>query len=169
LSGRLITVITMVVSWFCTIVFWMAKPEKQVQRVNLNNYELATLTSTRHRFVHHLLDMLFLLPGWLALMDLNAPQKPGLGTGVLMFVLLPGYYFLAEAIFGQTFGKLFTNSCVAGNGVDVSAGRIFLRTLSRLIPFDKLSFLFRGNWHDKASSTAVVYVDTWQKVFEEPA
>jgi hypothetical protein len=166
-AGQLITVTGTVVSLFCAIVFFMVKPEKQVQKINLDNYELVTLTSTRHRFVHHLLDMLFLLPGWLSLMDLNAPQKPGPGTAVLMFVWLLGYYFLSEAIFGQTFGKLFTNSCVAGNGVEVSPGRIFVRTLSRLIPFDRLSFLFRGHWHDKASSTAVVYVDSWARAFDE--
>jgi hypothetical protein len=77
------------------------------------------------------------------------------------------YYFMSEAIFRQTFGKICTNSCVVSNGISLSTGRIFLRTLSRYIPLDPLSFLWKGNWHDSVSNTNVVYVNTWEKVFDE--
>lgn len=76
------------------------------------------------------------------------------------------YCFLSEAIFRQTFGKIATNSCVVSKGMRLSTGRVLVRTLCRYIPFDGFSFLFRGNWHDNVSSTAVVYIDTWEKVFE---
>jgi hypothetical protein len=62
---------------------------------------------------------------------------------------------------------MVTNSCVVSDGVELSGKRVFLRTLSRMIPLDKFSFLFGAKWHDRVSSTAVVYVDSWEMAFDE--
>ncbi|NAS30330.1 RDD family protein [Flavobacteriaceae bacterium R38] len=66
------------------------------------------------------------------------------------------YYFFFELIFGQTIGKMITKTKI----VDIKSGgkpgfiRILIRTLSRLIPFDFLSYLFSSNGiHDKLSKT----------------
>lgn len=168
--SQLIYVIAMrLVSLFCVIVFLVAKPEKPVAKIDISDYELVAYTSTSHRFVHRLLDGFFFMPIWLPWINFLSlgGDSDRLIVYLILFTALFLYYFLAEAIFRQTFGKICTNSCVVSNGTNLSTGRVFLRTLSRFIPFDPLSFLWKGNWHDSASSTTVVYVNTWEKVFED--
>jgi hypothetical protein len=165
----LYTIAMRLISLFCVIVFLVAKPERRVEKVDISDYELVAYTSTGHRFVHHLLDVLFFLPIWLPWIGLSNYGLDGPGF-LANLVFYGGYFlycFLSEAIFRQTFGKIWTNSCVVSNGISLSAGRVFVRTLCRYIPFDGLSFLWQGKWHDSVSSTAVVYVNTWEKVFEE--
>lgn len=158
------------VSLFCVIVFLVAKPERRVEKVDISDYELVAYTSTGHRFVHYLLDVLFFLPIWLPWIGLSryGLSGPGFLANLVFYAGYFLYIFLSEAIFRQTFGKIWTNSCVVSNGISLSTGRVLLRTLCRYIPFDGLSFLWpSGKWHDSVSSTAVVYVNTWEKVFEE--
>jgi uncharacterized RDD family membrane protein YckC len=146
----------------------ICKPERQLQKVNLQEYDTVAFTSIGHRFVHYLLDVLFLLPIWLVIINYLFMREPN--RLILQLLFTTSYFlycFLSEAIFRQTIGKMVTRSCVVSNGVDLSTGRVFLRTLSRLIPFDGISFLFGAKWHDRASSTAVVYIDSWEIAFEE--
>jgi uncharacterized RDD family membrane protein YckC len=154
------------------------KPEKPVENVNLREYDYVTFTSGAHRFAHYLLDMLFLVPFWVFMIQnlvftsrfFNHYYAGQFMELILQFLMLTSYLFycfLSEAIFRQTLGKMVTRSVVVSDGVKLSTGRIFLRTLARLIPFDKISFLFGAKWHDRASSTAVVYIDTWEKAFAE--
>lgn len=68
-------------------------------------------------------------------------------------------YLFMEYFFGATMGKFATGMVVVTeNGVKPNFGRIFIRTLSRLIPFDVLSFLGKSGmfWHDSFSKTYVV-------------
>src|SRR5688572_8451236 len=55
----LYTVAMRLISLFCVIVFLVAKPERRVEKVDISDYELVAYTSTGHRFVHYLLDVLF--------------------------------------------------------------------------------------------------------------
>jgi hypothetical protein len=155
------------------------KPEKSAQKVNLQNYDMVVYTTKGHRFLHYLLDALFMTPIWLNIIALfvNMGSLYGgsngdrvlqeLGTQFTIGIAFIFYYFLSEAIFSQTLGKMATRSCVVTNGVEYTNGRMFRRTLCRLIPFDKISFLYGGNWHDKVSATSVVYVDSWEKAFDD--
>ncbi|WP_205508321.1 RDD family protein [Longitalea arenae] len=154
------------------------KPEKRVEKVNLQEYDYVTFTSAGHRFAHYLLDMLFLAPFWLFMLqnilfarvfwqNEYAVHYVELAMQIMMFTSYLAYCFISEAIFRQTLGKMATGSAVVSDGVSLSTGRIFLRTLARLIPFDSLSFLFGAKWHDRASSTAVVYIDSWEKAFAD--
>jgi hypothetical protein len=154
---------------FCAIALIINKPERPVQKINLSDYELVNYTSTGHRFLHYFLDLLFLIPvvGFWSGYWPELNRSP-LGMELLFVGVYFIYCFIAEAFFRQTFGKMITGSCIVSNGTDLSTGRVLIRTLSRLIPFDKLSFLFGGNWHDRLSSTTVVYIDSWQKMFDEP-
>ena len=83
-------------------------------------------------------------------------RTPDLLFGVIISL---AYFMLAEGLTGRTIGKLITGTKVVdSNGNRPSAGRIVVRTLSRFIPFEALSFLgsdARG-WHDKISKTYVV-------------
>jgi hypothetical protein len=168
-SQQLIQVGRLILNLVCIVLFLRAKPQSQPAPIDLTNYELVSYTSMGHRFVHHLLDMLFLIPiflFWQERMPDHSWENPYLMQVLYLLVYLI-YCFLSEAIFRQTLGKIATNSCVTAIGHRPSVGRIIIRTLARLIPFDSFSFLFGANWHDKTSSTAVVYVDTWEKVFAD--
>ncbi|WP_205508319.1 RDD family protein [Longitalea arenae] len=144
------------------------KPEKQVTQVNLQEYDMVAFTTTGHRFLHYILDALFLLPITLSVLQWMYSAHE---DAWLIQLLYGGSYllycFFSEVVFGQTFGKMITSSCVVSDGAPLTPGRIFLRTLARLIPFNSISFLFGANWHDRASSTAVVYIDSWEKAFAE--
>ena len=163
--------------WLTLVVLLIiCKPEKQIQKVDLQEYDMVAFTSASHRFVHYLLDVLFILPLWMYAFQLMSIVSIGrYGTDftelAVRFVFGTSYLlycFLSEAIFKQTMGKMATRSCVVSDGVELSSGRIFRRTMARLIPFDAFSFLFGAKWHDRASHTAVVYVDSWEKAFDEP-
>lgn len=74
-------------------------------------------------------------------------------------VILFLYYFLTETYFSRTFAKYFTKTIVVTkDGSRPTRNKIFIRTLSRFIPLEFLTFLwgdFRG-LHDLFSDTYVV-------------
>jgi uncharacterized RDD family membrane protein YckC len=155
----------MAVHWTCVVLFLRAKPESQPANVDLSDYELVGYTSMGHRFVHYLVDVLFLLP---IFYSVSQHILQNVYMLQLMFVLLYLFYcLLSEAIFRQTLGKMATGSCVASIGGPLTFGKVVGRTFARLIPFDRFSFLFRANWHDSNSNTTVVYINSWEKVFDE--
>lgn len=74
-------------------------------------------------------------------------------------VILGCYYFITENFLGRSIGKFESKTIVVlEDGSKPDSGYILKRTLSRMIPFDALSFLrtpSRG-WHDSISDTYVV-------------
>jgi uncharacterized RDD family membrane protein YckC len=78
-------------------------------------------------------------------------------SGVLYFL----YYFLFEYFSGQTIAKMITKSKVVSSTdrYNYYFIRIFIRSLTRLIPLDVISYLFvsRG-LHDWISKTSVIKV-----------
>jgi uncharacterized RDD family membrane protein YckC len=69
------------------------------------------------------------------------------------------YYLLFEGLMGRTLGKLVTRTrVVSADDKGLSFGRIFVRTVSRFVPFEALSFWFGDGqmWHDSWSQTAVM-------------
>ena len=166
---RILQAVYQVINVVCVVLFLRAKPYTQPAAINLAEYELVSYTSMGHRFVHHLLDMVFVFPVfmfWTQVLPRIFSRNEYMMELLFVFIYLV-YCFLSEAIFRQTLGKMATNSCVTSNGPELTGGRVLLRTFARLIPFDRLSFLFRANWHDKTTYTSVVYVDTWEKAFDE--
>ena len=69
-----------------------------------------------------------------------------------------GYYVFMETKFQKTIGKFITKTKVVNkNGTRPEVGDIVRRTFCRLIPFDRLSFLFTPNgFHDKLSDTTII-------------
>jgi len=82
---------------------------------------------------------------------------------ISIFIILILYYFyclLSELFFGRTLGKaLFGLKIVSTKtGDSANSGQIIVRTLSRMIPFDPLSFFSKNprGWHDSIARTSVV-------------
>ena len=74
----------------------------------------------------------------------------------LMILLYYLYYFILELTIGQTVGKIITKTRVVtiDNIGKPNFTKIFIRTISRLIPIDFLSYLFSSNGiHDILSKT----------------
>lgn len=80
----------------------------------------------------------------------------------LEFTFLPVallYYLIFEGIFKTTIGKLITRTKIVRIDNDkVGFLDFLLRTFSRFIPFEQLSFLMDSSvgWHDKISETRVI-------------
>jgi uncharacterized RDD family membrane protein YckC len=79
---------------------------------------------------------------------------------VLAYTFFLWYYIIFESIWQTTFGKLATKTKVVNyQGNKAGFWRIVGRTLCRLIPFDRFSYLFSSypmGWHDRISKTLVV-------------
>lgn len=77
---------------------------------------------------------------------------------ILIFGTFIAYYAIMEIRFQKTIGKFVTKTKVVKmNGEKPTDGDIITRTFCRLIPFDRLSFLFVKNGiHDFLSKTKVV-------------
>lgn len=82
--------------------------------------------------------------------------------GLLGIIGFFAYYFIFEALFQKTVGKIFTGTKVVNlKGEKPRIGALLGRSLARYIPFEALSFLFYGShptkgWHDRLSGTLVV-------------
>lgn len=153
------------------VVLWKNKPNSAIPSINLSDYSLVSYTNRGHRFMNHIADYaLFLIIGYTYVDTSRSYYNPGpiLLDYLMNFVAYFLYYFLSEAIFRQTFGKMLTRSCVVAVDGPMNTGRALTRTLGRLIPFEAFSFLTGANWHDKVSRTTVVYQNTWEDpLFED--
>ena len=69
-----------------------------------------------------------------------------------------GYYVFMETKYQKTIGKFITKTKVVNkNGTKPEVGDIVRRTFCRLIPFDRISFLFTANgFHDRLSDTTII-------------
>lgn len=81
---------------------------------------------------------------------------------VLFDTILVASYFVVEWLYKISPGKVLTGTHIASSDDKeaVSVGQIALRSLTRLIPFEFLSFLGQKGWHDHVSKTTLVYSDT---------
>ncbi|HEY8896308.1 MAG TPA: hypothetical protein VIM79_15890, partial [Niastella sp.] len=102
--------------WLTLVVFLLfCKPERPIQKVYLQDYDMVAFTSTSHRFVHYLLDVLFLLPIWMYVLEGIYNRRDNDNLLFVEFIFFTSYLFycfLSEAIFRQTLGKMITRSCV---------------------------------------------------------
>ena len=77
---------------------------------------------------------------------------------LLYFSIFFAYFVFCENYSGKTLGKLITRTKVISiDGEKPESGKIWLRTLCRLIPFEAFTFLGNGEGlHDRLSKTQVV-------------
>lgn len=79
-------------------------------------------------------------------------------TYVFAIALFLLYYTLLEGSKGKTLGKLVTKTkVVTEDGSPMTYSKAFLRSLSRLVPFEPLSVFFGLKmWHDQWTNTMVI-------------
>lgn len=79
---------------------------------------------------------------------------------LINYAIFVSYYVLFEGVNdGKTPGKYLTKTRVVSvNGDELSNNAVMLRSFSRIVPFDALSFLGSppDGWHDRWSDTMVI-------------
>jgi uncharacterized RDD family membrane protein YckC len=82
----------------------------------------------------------------------------GLPLYLLMYSAYLSYYTLFEALNkGRTVGKMITGTyAIATDGTPITWKLAFLRSLSRLVPFEAFSGFSAAPWHDRWTETTVV-------------
>ena len=75
--------------------------------------------------------------------------------GTINFLL---YYTICEKAFrGHTLGKLITGTrAIRLDGGELTLKDAFLRSLSRIVPFETLSAIWGAPWHDTWTNTTVI-------------
>lgn len=129
--------------------------------------------ASEKRFGDYLIDMLIcyvlVFLGGVIVVMAGVTEISDAGSYLIAFVVMFLYYFIMEATYGKTIGKMALGlKVVDRDGNQPPVGRIALRTLCRFVPFDNFSFLFgngwnkegylSGNWHDQWSRTYVVNI-----------
>ncbi|MDR6463237.1 MULTISPECIES: RDD family protein [Chryseobacterium] len=74
------------------------------------------------------------------------------------------YTFLIEYFTkGRSVGKYITGSkVICIDGTEPTFNDYLIRNISRIVPFDALSFLGENGWHDKWSDTRVINIKNYQ-------
>jgi hypothetical protein len=117
------------------------------------------------RFIHFIVDtiafvILTMILAFILGLFIN-PTDQTLMTLMVYLMFAAGffaYYVFMETKFQKTIGKFITKTKVVNkNGTRPEVGDIVRRTFCRLIPFDRISFLFTKNgFHDRLSDTTII-------------
>jgi len=135
--------------------------KEQKQKVDSN------VVGSGIRFVNFIIDFIiwlilaFIISFIIGLLIPVTVESQGILTlfGYVLFLgTFIAYYAIMEIKFQKTVGKFVTKTKVVKmNGEKPENGEIITRTFCRLIPFDRISFLFVKNGiHDFLSKTKVV-------------
>ena len=134
--------------------------QEPIEKIEVELIEEYQNASQLKRFLNFLIDYVlvvrFIIPFSVGAMF---PYEDESTWYVIVLICIILYFFLLETFTGRTLGKLITGTRVLNlSDEKPSAGRIFIRTLCRFIPFDALSYLSSRpvGWHDSISKTYVV-------------
>ena len=124
-------------------------------KTNINRAAKDISARPKIRFLNYLIDMVMIaqLAYWLN----KYLYWSNMGYSLVFLLTVFGYYLCLEVLFRQTLGKVFTNSFVS-SATYPYVGAIVLRTCCRQIPFEPLSFLGNGRWHDILSQTKLMKI-----------
>jgi len=121
--------------------------------------------SSLKRFIHFIVDtfaIIFMSMIFAFILGVFINPTNQILITILGYLMLAmtffGYYIFMETKYQKTIGKFFTKAKVVNiNGAKPEVGEIVIRTLFRLIPFDRISYLFtRNGFHDRLSDTIVI-------------
>lgn len=142
--------------------------ERELLDQGLYRHEAMLVEASKNkRFVNYLIDYVMviifgmIILGFAAvtgIYDLDAEYF--LVDEIVGILAYFGYYLVIEnTLRGQSIGKLLTKSRAVGeDGSEVTFKQVLWRSLSRLVPFEQLSFIGEHSkgWHDKWSGTIVI-------------
>lgn len=144
--------------------FEIVKEKIRALKNNIDNTD-TNIVNSGIRFLNFLIDSIafIILTILITLIaGLFVQSTDQLSIQITSFILIlgtyMGYYALMEIKFQKTIGKFITKTKVVKmDGEKPEKGEIITRTFCRLIPFDKISFLFTKNgFHDSFSGTTVI-------------
>lgn len=118
-----------------------------------NNLELRTADLSL-RFLNNLIDTFAILG-----ISVGVLVVFGSDSNSLAYLLYLAYYVAFEAATDRTIGKYITGTIVVKeDGSKPEFTDIFIRSISRFVPFEALSFFGKSGrgWHDKWSKTYVI-------------
>lgn len=144
--------------------------EGNLQKVQQEFYGVreVNVVSGWARFGHYLLDLVFIsVIRFVIEFGIGMAMGAGLlgtpGPSFAIWIAIMGifinvlYYAIFETMTGGTPAKLILGRTVIDQyGQRPDAGTIFLRSLSRLVPFEAFSCLGERGWHDTWTKTYVV-------------
>ena len=128
----------------------------KTQNVTAYSAALYKIMKKRTRLYNFLIDSIifFIIVLIFSMLLKNHIEKQNLKY--LMILLYYVYYFTFELTTGKTIGKMITKTKVVNTDNDRKPNftRILIRTISRLIPIDIISYAFSSNGiHDIISKT----------------
>ncbi|WP_178990151.1 RDD family protein [Winogradskyella schleiferi] len=142
-----------------TSEFERIKEKATVEKVKKQKVD-SNVVGSGIRFLNFIIDfIIWLIISAILTFPLSANDGNQMLLGyVIIFVTFIGYYAIMEIKFQKTVGKFVTKTRVIKmNGEKPENADIISRTFCRLIPFDRISFLFVKNGiHDFLSKTKVV-------------
>ena len=130
--------------------------EKKVKEKNESD-----IVSSGVRFINFLIDfILWYIIAYIISLIMFVSDNILIGIIGYLFLLSSyiGYYSIMEIKYQKTVGKFITKTKVVKINGDKPENRdILIRTFCRLIPFDRLSFIFsKKGFHDSLSDTIVI-------------
>lgn len=155
-------------------------PEESGLADELNQYIQYTQASQGQRFVNWLIDNLLmrfgltylsgyivgygmakLFPEYTYRVVYSEDKSDLILIGIIIVILnYLVYYTFCEKVFkGYTLGKLISGTrAIRDDGKELTFKDAFLRTLSRIVPFEAFSGFGDRPWHDSWTKTSVVKV-----------
>lgn len=137
------------------------------------------------RFLNHLIDLIafyiftfiigFLWALLMLFLDFNIDylvedtDESDLIFSLLSLILYIIFFFSQEYFLkGRTIGKYITGTKVyTEDGEEPTAYQYFIRSISRIVPFEPFSFFGEKGWHDSWSHTYVVEMKSFEEEIEK--
>jgi uncharacterized RDD family membrane protein YckC len=118
----------------------------------LMGYGLSYLTGT---IVGYILGMI--APEWVLSLEEESVELIFIGYLIAIFNYLIYYTICEKAFRGYTLGKLITGTrAIRDDGEELTTRDAFLRSASRLVPFEPFSAFGDRVWHDSWTKTTVI-------------
>ena len=143
--------------------------ESELKNILSNDWTKKIIIATRwSRFINYIVDsfviyFIYIVGFWIIswfFLD-NKNDDVFWVFAVIITLMIPLYYIICEAVWWKTLGKLITRTKVLDETWwKASLGKIIWRTVCRIIPFERFSYLFNSErpiwWHDSISGTITV-------------
>ena len=126
--------------------------------------------------IHNIINLIPLIIGWFlyeffgnADLSVWLDELDTIVDFLISYIIIVIYFMIMESLTGRSIGKYVTDTKVLmADGSEPEPYAIFIRSISRLIPFEAFSFLgdVPKGWHDTISKTVVVDLKKYNQEIE---